>query len=64
MLTRIKVFLVWLVLAIRVANLLHDVVLLVENIITDTSEVGVLQISIKVDLNNTIANGVQILLLG
>lgn len=44
--------------------MLHDVVLLVENIITDTSEVSVLQISIEVDLNNTIADGIQILLLG
>ena len=35
-------YVVWLVLSIRVAHLLHEVVLLLENVVSDTSEVGVL----------------------
>jgi hypothetical protein len=44
--------------------LLHDVVLLVQDVVSDTSEVGVLKISIEVDLDDTIANGVEEFLLG
>jgi hypothetical protein len=63
-LTGIKIFLIWLVLSIWVTNLLHDVVLLVENVVTYTSEISVLQIGIKSDLYNTVANSIEILLLG
>lgn len=52
--TRIEVLLVWLVLSIWVANLFHEVVLLVEDIVANTSQVGVLQIGIEVDLNDTV----------
>lgn len=56
--------LVWLILSIRVTNLLQDVVLLVKNVVSDTSQVCVLQISIEVDLDDTVANSIQELLLG
>ena len=56
--------LVWLILSIRVTDLLQDVVLLVQNVVSNTSQVCVLQISIKVDLDDTVANSIQELLLG
>jgi hypothetical protein len=59
----VKVLLVWLVLSVWVANLLHDVILLVQDIVTDTSEVSVLEISVKIDLHDTIADGIDELLL-
>ena len=55
---RVEIFLVWFVFSVRIANLLHQVVLLIENVIPNTSQVSVLQIGIKVDFNNTIANGI------
>lgn len=63
-LTWIEVLLVWLILSIRVANLRHDVILLAEDVVSDTGEVCVLQVSIKIDLDNTIADGLLELLLG
>jgi len=42
----------------------HDVVLLVEHVVSDTSKVGVLQVSVQVDLDDTVANGLLELLLG
>ena len=55
--------LVWLVVTIWVTNLLHEIILLVEDIVSDTGKIRVLQISIEVDLNDTISNGIQVLLL-
>jgi hypothetical protein len=43
--------------------LLLDVVVLVLDIVANTSQVGVLQIGVKVDLDNTVADGVEVLLL-
>jgi hypothetical protein len=59
----IKVLLVWLVLSIRVSDLLHEVILLVENVISNTSKIGVLEIGIKVDLDDTVGNGIKEFLL-
>jgi hypothetical protein len=44
--------------------LLHEVILLIEDVIADASEVSVLQICIEVDLDDTISDRVKILLLG
>jgi hypothetical protein len=55
--------LIWLILSIRITHLLHDIILLLENVIPDTGEVGVLQIGIKVNLNDAVSNGIQVLLL-
>jgi len=41
----------------------HKVVLLVENVIPDTGEVRVLQVGIQVDLDNSISDSIQVLLL-
>jgi hypothetical protein len=59
----VEVLLVWLILSVWVADLLHDVVLLLQDVVTDTGEVGVLQIGIEVDLDDTVADGVGELLL-
>ena len=58
-----RAYFIWLVLTIRVSNLLHDVVFLVENIIPDTGQVRVLEIGIKVDFHNTMPNSICVLLL-
>lgn len=60
----VEVLLVWLILAIWVADLLQEVVLLVEDVVSDTGEVSVLQVSVEVDLDDTVADGVEELLLG
>jgi hypothetical protein len=44
--------------------LLHKVILLIENIVTDTLKIGILQISIEIDLDDTIADSLLELLLG
>lgn len=62
--TWVEVLLVWLVLAIWVTNLLHDVVLLVQDVVTDTGEVSVLEVSVQVDLDNTVGDGLLELVLG
>lgn len=59
----IEILLVGLIFTIWITNLLHQIVLLVEHIITDTSQVGILQVSVEVDLDHTIANGVRVFLL-
>ena len=43
--------------------MLHEIIFLVEDVVSDTGEVGVLQVGVEVDLNNTISNGIQVLLL-
>lgn len=60
----VEVLLVWLVLSVWVADLLQEVVLLVENVVSDTGEVSVLQVGVEVDLDDTVADGVGELLLG
>lgn len=60
---RVYSLLVWLILTFWVTNLLHKVILLVEDVVSDTGEVSVLQIGIEVDLDNTISNGIRELLL-
>lgn len=60
----VEVLLVWLVLTIWVTDLRHDVVLLVEDVVTNTSEVSVLTVSVQVDLDNTVLDGGVELLLG
>ena len=60
----VEELLVGLVLAIRVANSRHKVVFLVEDVVTDTGEVGVLHVSVEVDLDDTVADSLLVLLLG
>lgn len=62
--SRVEVLLVWLVLSIWVADLLHDVVLLGQDVVSDTGEVCVLEVGVEVDLDDTVADGVDELLLG
>jgi len=50
----VAAYLVGLVLAIWVAHLGHEVVLLVQYVVTDTGEVSPLHISVKVDLDDTV----------
>ena len=61
--TRIEVLFVRLVLTIGVTNLRHNVILLLEYVVTDTSKVGILEVRIEVNLDHTIADGSQVLLL-
>lgn len=61
---RVKVLLVGLVLAFRVADGAHQVVLLVQDIVTHAGEVGVLQVSVQVDLDDTVTDGLLVLSLG
>ena len=60
----VEVLLVGLVLSIWVADLRQEVVLLLENVIPDTGEVSILQVCVEVDLDDTVRDGVQELLLG
>ena len=60
---RIVRLLVGLVGAVRVANLAHEVVLLADHVITDTLGVGVLEVSVEVDLADTVADSIGKLLL-
>lgn len=60
----VKELLVGLILAVWVANRSHQVVLLLQNIITDTRQVGKLQIRVKVDLDHTMADGIRVFLFG
>ena len=62
--TWVVVLLVWLVRAIWVADLAHDVVLLVEDVVADTRQVGPLQIGVEVDLDDTVGDGVLVFLEG
>lgn len=56
--------LVWLIWSVWVSDLCHDVVLLLQDVISNTGKVCPLEIGIEVDLAYTVANGVLELLLG
>jgi hypothetical protein len=60
----IVVLLVWLVFTVWVADLGHEVILLGEDVVANTGQVCPLQISVEVDLDDTVANGLTELLLG
>lgn len=60
----LKLLLVWLIWSIWVTNWGHEVILVLKDVVSDTSEVSELHIGIKVDLNNTVGDGIQELLLG
>lgn len=62
--TGVKVLLVGLVLAVGVADSAHQVVLLVQDIVTHTAEVGILQVGVQVDLDDAVADGLLVLGLG
>lgn len=59
----VVVLLVWLVVAIWVAHLRADVVLLRDHVVADALSVCVLQIGVEVDLDHTVADGIQVVLL-
>ena len=61
---RVEELLVRLVSTIRVANLGHEVVLLAEDVVTDTAEVRPLHVGVEVDLDDTVADGLLVLVLG
>lgn len=62
--TYVEVLLVGLVLAIGVADGGVDVLALVDHVVSDTGAVSELHVSVDVNLDNTEANGVKVLLLG
>lgn len=62
--TYVEELLVGLVITIRVANGSQEVVLLVEDVVTDTGQVGELHVGVHVDLDDTEADGLEVLLLG
>lgn len=62
--TGVEGLLVGLVGALGVADGGHQVVLLVEDVVTDTGQVGVLHVGVDVDLDDTVADGLLVLLLG
>ena len=62
--TGVEELLVGLVLTIGVADGAHKVVLLVQNVVTDTAEVSVLHVGVDVDLDDTVADSLLVLLLG
>jgi hypothetical protein len=53
-----------LVLALRVANLGAEIILLLEHIVPNAGQVGPLKISVEVDLDHAIRDGLLVLLLG
>ena len=61
--TRIEVFFVGLVLSFWIADLLHDVVLLAEHVISDARQVSILEICVEIYFDHAIANGILVLLL-
>lgn len=61
---RVIIALVRLILAIRVTHLLHQIVLLLEHIVSDAREVGVLQVGVEVDFDDAVADGFLVFLLG
>lgn len=61
--TGVKVLLVRLVRSVWVSHLGQDVVLFVQDVISDTGEVGVLEVSVEVDLNDTVGDGLPKLVL-
>jgi hypothetical protein len=60
----VEELLVGLVSTLGVTDRGQEVVLLVEDVVTDTGQVGVLHVSVKVDLDDTVANGLLVLGLG
>lgn len=62
--TGVEVLLVGLILTIGVTDGGQEVVLLAQDVVTDTGQVGVLHVSVDVDLDDTVANGLLVLLLG
>lgn len=61
---RIEELLVGLVGTLGVTHLGEEVILLVEDVVTNTGEVSVLHVGVEVDLDNTVANGLLVLVLG
>ena len=59
----VEILLVRLVVALRVSDRLHQVVLLLKNVISNTGQVRVLQIRVQVDLDNTVSNSVSVFIL-
>lgn len=53
----VVVLLVGLVSAVRVADLRVEVLDLAGDVVTDTAQVGPLQVSVEVDLDDTVADG-------
>lgn len=62
--TGVERLLVGLVGTLGVTNGGHQVVLLVQDVVTDTGQVGVLHVGVNVDLDDTVADGLLVLLLG
>jgi hypothetical protein len=62
--SRIKVFLVGLVLAVRIPDLGRYVIFLGEHVVPYSSTVCVLQVSVKIDFDNTISDSFSVLFLG
>jgi hypothetical protein len=62
--TWVKVLLVGLVGAVRVANGSEQVVLLAQDVVAHTRQVGVLHVGVDVDLDHAVADGLLVLLLG
>lgn len=60
----VVLLLVGLVGTIGVTNLSHEVVLLLEDEVTDTAEVSPLGVSVNVHLNNAVDNSLSDLILG
>ena len=60
----VKVLLVWLVVALWVTDRGHQVVLLVQDVVSDTGQVSVLTVSVQVDLDDTVLDTSVKLLLG
>ena len=60
----VEELLVGLVSTIGVTDGGHEVVLLVQDVVTDTGQVGVLHVSVDVDLDDTVADGLLVLGLG
>ena len=61
--TRIEVLLVRFVLAIGVTHGRHEIVFLLQHVVPDSGQVGVLQVGVEVDLDHTVADRVLVLLL-
>lgn len=62
--TGVEVLLVGLVSTVGVANCCQEVVLLVQNVVTNARQVGELHVSVEVDLNDTVADGLLVFCLG
>lgn len=59
---RASLLLVGLVLALWVADLAADIVLLADHVVTDTLGVRILQVGVEVDLDDTVRDGVEVVL--